>query len=553
MHFPRWFRYMWWVIWICGVGALIYLRWGIISTGQPEIFDTALLAIGAALVLIPFFSEFTLLGLTIKQKTDDSKTETVKSKEGKQTTTIDSISEQESATDKTIDDSRSQVLPPIESGSSDELIDSMLKAIEHGNISQGEGFFKRLQDTETDAVQKLRNEGLFLYFRYIQGESDALDKLNGLVKRTEKSPEAHTYILWLLGIAYETSSDHSKAIQTYSLGIPYCTTADGRARFIIARSKCLHKLGDKQKAFDGIIEEIEISQDSLALCSLYQGIADLYKEAEQWELRAIALERALAEKPNDTDTRFSIAYAYSESKLSSLSILHYKSLTQTNPKYAVALNNLAVEYDRLKMNIMAVSYYKRAVDIGHTLASANLAYQFMNAGFVEEAQRVLDEARKQPIVHANIGSAIAALSTKRESENKQESQIIERAIQQQRFITQYADALFLRSLSEIDIAGEWISESIEDVFILQDDRQAEITWVEEKKKYKISGYITNRVIKATFYQMSYYLGDKELSFSESGKAYVYLSKDLRNASILVVENSNDRYIYINRRPRSVSL
>jgi uncharacterized protein (DUF2267 family) len=57
------------------VGFLLYLRRDAIIAGRAQPFDLGLLGITAALILIPFFSELTLLGVTLKQQVEDTKKE----------------------------------------------------------------------------------------------------------------------------------------------------------------------------------------------------------------------------------------------------------------------------------------------------------------------------------------------------------------------------------------------------------------------------------------------------------------------------------------------
>ena len=73
MKFHAIFKYIWWVVTIIAFGTILYLRKDDILGGKPQAFDTTLLAIIAALLLLPFFSELSLLGVTLKQQLDEVK------------------------------------------------------------------------------------------------------------------------------------------------------------------------------------------------------------------------------------------------------------------------------------------------------------------------------------------------------------------------------------------------------------------------------------------------------------------------------------------------
>jgi hypothetical protein len=54
---------------------MIYLRRNAIISGSPQTFDTALIAIMALLLLLPFYSEMSLFGVTLKRQVDEAKQE----------------------------------------------------------------------------------------------------------------------------------------------------------------------------------------------------------------------------------------------------------------------------------------------------------------------------------------------------------------------------------------------------------------------------------------------------------------------------------------------
>ncbi|WP_028532662.1 hypothetical protein [Paenibacillus sp. UNC217MF] len=75
MHFNKYFKYVWWVIIIASGVYLFYLRYDQLKTGSVGSFDTVLIAILAALMLIPFFSEVDILGIKLKQEFTTLKSE----------------------------------------------------------------------------------------------------------------------------------------------------------------------------------------------------------------------------------------------------------------------------------------------------------------------------------------------------------------------------------------------------------------------------------------------------------------------------------------------
>ena len=68
-------------------------------------------------------------------------------------------------------------------------------------------------------------------------------------------------------------------------------------------------------------------------------------------------------------------------------MMHYRTLLKFEPNNTGALNNIAILYGEGDMPINGVGSYKKAIQNGNALAAANLAYQYMDAGFADEARK----------------------------------------------------------------------------------------------------------------------------------------------------------------------
>ena len=98
-------------------------------------------------------------------------------------------------------------------------------------------------------------------------------------------------------------------------------------------------MGRPQEAYDKIMHELASVSSPAAAAELYQGLASLYEEEGNHELRAIAVEKALEARPEDTSMRFNAAYSFSEKGFAALALLHYSTLRRFKPDHATALNN----------------------------------------------------------------------------------------------------------------------------------------------------------------------------------------------------------------------
>src|SRR5262249_46045111 len=131
------------------------------------------------------------------------------------------------------------------------------------------------------------------------------------------------------------------------------------------------------------------------------------------------LEHALSLRPDAQDTRFQLAYLYADIGNNTLALFHYTKLSETDPRPHV-LNNLGVTRGALGLKARAIDAYTRSSAQGHTLAMANRAQLLLDAGFLDEAFKIVREAEQLEGVHENVASVRAAIESTREDESEKE-------------------------------------------------------------------------------------------------------------------------------------
>lgn len=75
MKLPDWAKWTWWILLVVGLAAFLAFRLPDLQAGRPTMFDGIVFAVLAGLLLLPFFSEISMLGVTLKQKVDEVKAE----------------------------------------------------------------------------------------------------------------------------------------------------------------------------------------------------------------------------------------------------------------------------------------------------------------------------------------------------------------------------------------------------------------------------------------------------------------------------------------------
>jgi Flp pilus assembly protein TadD len=400
----------------------------------------------------------------------------------------------------------------------DLIVDLFDIARKGGDLDELEEAYNTLQSKEQDEIKKLENEGTYLFLRFQRGDTSSLEKLKKLAKHEEAANKAY----YLIALVYASNNNIEKAVENYELSIKHCKKESDKAYRVVLMAESLHEANSHEAAYERILKEINQTDDTEGLVKLYTGLAELYKKDKELWLRALALEKAVELKPNDTGLLFDLAYAYGETKQYHLSVFHYFRLLHFQPKNAGALNNLGVNFDNLGMPIYSISQYKKSSELKNTLASANLAYHLINIGFAEEASKILNEAKEQENFHSNVASAIAELAKKEEEELKKNEEIRKLAIEHQQFFRNYAERYFNTAKFEFDLSGLWAYGDDRQATISQNGNEIETFLDIAYQTYKFTGTINNLTISIGRYKKEKkFLSDEfTYNFDKGGRAYI---------------------------------
>lgn len=414
----------------------------------------------------------------------------------------------------------------------EEWLNKMVVAFIERDEDASEEAFKKAQELEGNSVKKLRYQALRFGFRYKWlRDVSALDKLKNLAIQPEIAPTANYWI----GRCYDESGDFERAASFYILSAQGREDENEKAENIGFASQSLFNAGKQEEAFHFITREFNQLSSLGAKTILYKSLASLYDSTEESELKALALEKAIEESPNDSGLRFDAAFAYGE-KLDLLTLLHYKTLLDFEPNNSGGLNNIAIQYGRLTMPISAAKFYKRASEQNNTLSHANLAYIYMNAGFADEAREILDKAKQFKNIHPNVGSAIASLSKKEDDEQKSEEKYLKIAREQQKLLRQFAEAYFVETTQSPSFVGAWQFTNNDTITISQNGTEVEANWISNEIKYMFKGKVSNRATKVSFHKMNYGYGKTETGFTKDGQGYVYLSSDGKQLHLMKMKS-----------------
>jgi len=303
--------------------------------------------------------------------------------------------------------------------------------------------YKHITELNDDELSLKKDKIEYLELLHRLGDTNSILQLKELLSDPSVLYEVNTS----LGYCYENSDDLEKAALFYSEAARESKNNDEKSLAVKRFSAILYRDNKKEQAINVISEALTVIRDDLFKARLYEALAEIYDKEKDYENKAFVIEKAVELKPNDAALLFKAGYSYAECKYDELSLLHYKNAKEINPKDDAVQNNIGVQYDNLKMPIKSIASYKEAEELGNTLASANLAYRFLQIGFVIEAKNILNIAKEKEIVHPNVNAALSEVPEKIEKENETEKEQIKSALLLRKFILNYAEAKFVKNSS----------------------------------------------------------------------------------------------------------
>jgi len=406
------------------------------------------------------------------------------------------------------------------------------------NLEKARLAFEGFQRTEGSAKKKLECEVFYDFLRFVGGDSKALQDLIQLSEKPEAKFEAR---LWIAR-CYRYAGDHAQAVAEFDAITSEETAGKYRREAAIDAAGCVFQLDRRDEAYARLIGQLPLANEFEDKTSIYQSLAELYEKAKDPELRALALEKALEYAPNNSKFRFGAAYAYSEVALHKISYVHYTRLLSFSPNDSSALNNLGCAAELLKMPIRSIGYYKQAAEKENTLSSANLAYRYMAAGFMEDAEKVLDAAKASKSMHANVGSAIAALFQNLEYEKTTDISVRAEAAKTQQFLSQFGEAYFSMG-SPSRFAGSWFSSEGYFLQIVEKDGRIEGQWEENGTKMRFFGSLSNRAARLTIEVFGFLPGQyHNPTFLPHGRGFVYVTLTDQRLHALYLRDDEERYV-----------
>lgn len=293
---------------------------------------------------------------------------------------------------------------------------------------------------------------LRLRIKYENGDIQSLNQMLEMSK-TDNS----FFLLYSLGLSYLYADDHRRGIEYLNLAIKNSDDDDDTANAVSLIGKNMKESDMRGKILYLTNFIDKVNKDS-AKYTIYRQIAEIYDNTGNDLMRAMILQKCAQLSVNDSSVYFDAAYAFALSNIDSMARENYLSTITFSTKNPMAVNNLAVSEHNLGMSFSSVKRYKSSIKEGETLAAANLIYRLIDAGFQDEAEEIIQEAKNQKDVHQNVSRAEVKLKESIEEEKKIANSIKLTADLVRTFSWDFVDNINV--LMPNSVNGEWLMGSL---------------------------------------------------------------------------------------------
>lgn len=287
------------------------------------------------------------------------------------------------------------------------------------------------------------------HIRIVFGEGGKLNRLEELAAKYRDNSEVQGY----LGMGYQHYEEHEKAGQCFIIAAERAEDKRKELARYADAAIAFVRAGRKEQAQEAIKKMkalVPQAQDGeIIVINTLRQVSDI--ENNKDVLYGLT-ERLLQLHPDDVESRFSLAYKYSQADENELSFFHYLKIPYEQ-RTAVTWNNLGVGFDHCDLAGKSVDAYRKAEELGETLAMSNLAQKLIKAGFLKEADEICNRALKVTDYHKNVSQAISRIKSIPDEEQNKEKEVLDKARPLSEFYRDYGRAAAQNEI--VEHAGRW--------------------------------------------------------------------------------------------------
>lgn len=335
-----------------------------------------------------------------------------------------------------------------------------------GELDRASKVFKAYEVEESDADELFKRKAQYFYMRFqLASDIDAIASLEEHIVSANNDNESLIFeAISKLSFCLVESSQLGKDIALWSDSITNFTKDEIRNDVIINLAYAYRLNGDYELAKKTLVEQLPIVKNDRQRSSLYIALGLVEDDLGNKDNGTYCRDKAVECDPTNLSTLFDSAYSASNSDANEIAISNYITLTNIDPKNAIAKNNLGVALKNSGLKVTAVRHYIEASQLKETLSMVNQGFLLLEAGFVDKAEDIAKEALEYKDVHENVYNLMAKINEEKKRESEKYKSFVSKSSDRQLLIRNYTDKLYTGSPEQL--AGSWVTENGEPVKIV---------------------------------------------------------------------------------------
>lgn len=374
-------------------------------------------------------------------------------------------------------------------------------ALEKDDIESANKIFKEYELNAKDQSQLHKDKSIYFYLLF----HDANDRhaIPNLEKHAQHAPteELRYEALTWLSFCFNESKQYPRDIELWAKESLEFESLDLVVNSYQNLAQAYRANGDLELAKKVLLTQLLQVEKGALKASLYSTLALIEEDMGNNVLGSYCRDKSVENYPENLDEVFTSAYNASESGVDELAISNYILLTNVSPKKSIAWNNLGVQAKESGCKYKSIEFYNKAVELDETLAMANQGYALLDAGFIDEAERIANKALAMEDVHKNVYSLMSRIATVIKEESKKWQDLQRKASTKQAHYRKYTEKHYLGSFDEFN--GTWIIEAQEKNISKCSD-EITIVWEsiaglsDTKMKFSLKGKVTGATFKGRY-------------------------------------------------------
>ncbi|MCV9386982.1 tetratricopeptide repeat protein [Reichenbachiella ulvae] len=437
-----------------------------------------------------------------------------------------------------------------ESKEEEQTLFDCYTSLKQGERKKAEEIFSQVQKKASKEVL-YKNEIVFLFYKHLSGDPTVIDNLKKRLDDSNLGNSDRLVVLKFIAKCYSDLNNVQELSTYFDKALELAQSDSEKSSIVLDKFYGLKEANEIEKGRTILINFLPSLNDNNEKAKLLHALSDTYEGEEEIILRLSTLEKAVSLVPNNVHLLFSLAFDLAKYEYKKESINSYLKLLQYTPKNANALNNIGSGFKSVEMNNYAVEYYKRAKEENHTLAIGNLCFQFINAGFLDEAQEIIDYHKTaESSEHMIIKAQDEILNIKRRRK-EDFNNIAEKGRSFSEFLLDYSNQQFENNIPVKYDSNDWRTDHDEQVTISIDREILTIVWKDKHHfnrgtdDHTINAKINNRSISGNYRFPQSYLFKKSTSLTVEDKKYQevngHISLNIDNGTIRFLNTSNDDF------------